>query len=163
MRFVFIFFAFILFVSCSVPKSAPELEAEKGQISIILSDWHLAASEAQFDRYFSYMADSSIFIGTDATEYWNKTEFMAYSKPHFDKGRAWSFKASDRHIYIDKFSEFAWFDEELITPNMGPCRGSGILKKVDSEWKILHYTLSLSIPNDIVGQIVKDIEANQSK
>lgn len=163
MKFVFLILGLFLFVSCSVPKSTPELEAEKSQISLVLNDWHLAAADADFDRYFNYMADSSIFIGTDASEYWNKSEFMTYSKPHFDKGKAWSFKASTRHIYIDQFSEFAWFDEELVTQNMGACRGTGILKKINSEWKISHYTLSLSIPNDMVGKVVKDIETFHAK
>jgi hypothetical protein len=41
------------------------------------------------------------FIG-DATETWNKMQFQAFAKPFFDRGKAWSFKAIERHIYVDK-------------------------------------------------------------
>jgi hypothetical protein len=41
------------------------------------------------------------FIGTDATENWNKMQFQAFAKPFFH-GKAWSFKAIERHIYVDK-------------------------------------------------------------
>lgn len=158
------FFLFLgLMFSCSVPKSESQIEQIKNEVEVLLSDWHDAAAQADFNRYFNHMADSSIFIGTDATEYWSKSEFMAYSKPYFDKGKAWTFKASKRRIYIDAVSDFAWFDEELETQNMGPCRGSGVLKKENQVWKIQHYNLTVPIPNALVGQFVKEIETELSK
>jgi hypothetical protein len=36
-------------------------------------------------------APDGIFIGTDATERWTVAEFKAYAKPHFDKGRGWTY------------------------------------------------------------------------
>jgi hypothetical protein len=33
----------------------------------------------------------------------------------------------DRHIDFSADSKTAWFDEMLDTPNLGPCRGSGVL------------------------------------
>jgi hypothetical protein len=32
------------------------------------------------------------FIGTDATENWNKTQFQAFAKPFFDRGKAWNLR-----------------------------------------------------------------------
>ena len=46
------------------------------------------------------MTDKSVFIGTDAGENWDIKAFKSFSKPYFDKGQAWSFKAIDRNIYI---------------------------------------------------------------
>jgi hypothetical protein len=41
------------------------------------------------------------FIGTDATENWNKMQFQAFAKPFFDRGKAW-ISAVESHIYFDK-------------------------------------------------------------
>lgn len=129
-------------------------EQPKTEINNVLDAWHKAASEANFETYFGLMTEDAVFIGTDATENWNLTEFKAYSKPHFDKGKAWSFTAVERNIYLNTSEDFAWFDE-LLDTQMKICRGSGILKKVDGEWKIGHYVLSIAVPNEHVSELVR--------
>jgi hypothetical protein len=148
-----------LISACSAEHSSTSIDifAEKASIDSTVTAWHKAAADANFDSYFELLADSSIFMGTDATEYWTKSEFMEYSRPYFEKGKAWTFYASIRRIYVDKSGIMAWFDEELVTENMGPCRGSGVLKKVNNAWKIEHYNLSIPIPNDLVRSIVSGI------
>ena len=79
---------------------------------------------------------------------------MVWAKPYFDRGRAWSFHAIDRHIYLDSTGTWAWFDE-LLNTQMKICRGSGVLVKVGKEWKIQHYVLSMTIPNDEVNAVTK--------
>ena len=129
-------------------------DKEKDKINIVLDNWHKAAAEAQFDTYFNLMTGDAIFIGTDAAENWNKTQFQAFAKPFFDRGKAWSFTAIERHIFFDKSGKTAWFDE-LLNTQMKICRGSGILVKVGNDWKIKHYVLSMTIPNDNVTEVVK--------
>lgn len=146
-----------LFFSCTPQKSPFNTQTEKSTITHILNDWHQAASEADFDRYFGYLSDESIFMGTDETEYWNKSEFETFAKPYFDKGKAWDFKVVSRNLYLSNDGKMAWFDEVLDTPNLGPSRGSGVLSKNSDIWKIEHYNLSIPIPNDIVGDIVQEI------
>ncbi len=143
-------FALIL-VSCS---STKDITSEKNSINLLLDNWHKAAAEANFDNYFNAMAEESIFIGTDATENWNKTEFKAFAKPYFDKGRAWSFTALERNIYFSKDGKIAWFDE-LLNTQMKICRGSGTLEKSNNKWKIKHYVLSMTIPNDNTTEVIK--------
>lgn len=127
---------------------------EKTEINLLLNNWHKAAAEAKFDDYFSYLDEESIFIGTDATENWNKKQFKDFAKPYFDKGRAWNFTALERHIYFDKSKNIAWFDE-LLNTQMKICRGSGVLIKSGKEWKIKHYVLSMTIPNDNTNDVIK--------
>ena len=125
----------------------------KAAISTTLDTWHKAAGNAEFETYFDLMTAGAIFIGTDATENWGLAAFKAYSKPHFDKGRAWSFTAVERNIYVSDTQDFAWFDE-LLDTQMKICRGSGVLKKVDGDWKIAHYVLSIAVPNEHVGELI---------
>jgi ketosteroid isomerase-like protein len=126
----------------------------KENINATLDSWHKAAAEANYKDYFNLMTDDAIFIGTDATENWNKADFQAFAKPFFDKGKAWSFTAVERHIYFDKTGKTAWFDE-LLNTQMKVCRGSGVLVKIGAEWKIKHYVLSMTVPNDNVTEVVK--------
>jgi len=129
---------------------------EKVEVNRTLDAWHKAAAEANFNNYFGMMTEDAVFIGTDPTENWNLKDFKAYAKPHFDKGKAWNFKAIERHIYFDNSGKLAWFDE-LLDTQMKICRGSGVLVKIGNEWKIKHYVLSMTIPNDNINEVVKII------
>lgn len=124
------------------------------QINNLLDNWHKAAGKADFNAYFNAMAEDAVFLGTDATEYWDKKQFMAYSKPYFDAGKAWNFTSLERHIYFDSTGDIAWFDE-LLNTQMKICRGSGVVVKQNGEWKIKQYVLSMTIPNDNSDDIIR--------
>lgn len=129
-------------------------EKIKMQINITLNGWHKAAAEADFKNYFDILTEDAVFIGTDATEYWSKTDFQAYAKPYFEKGKAWGFTPLKRHIYFSEDRKTAWFDE-LLDTQMKICRGSGVLVFINNQWKIKHYVLSMSIPNNNTDEVIK--------
>ncbi|MDG2356925.1 MAG: nuclear transport factor 2 family protein [Polaribacter sp.] len=81
----------------------------KKKIHRFLDDWDKAASEANFEAYYSKMDTASVFIGTDAAENWTKKQFENFSKPYFDKGKASSFVALERNIYTNDAHNFIWF------------------------------------------------------
>jgi hypothetical protein len=127
----------------------------KSEINLVLNNWHKAAAEANFNNYFNAMTDDAIFIGTDATENWNKPAFIQFAKPYFDKGKAWSFSTLERNIYFSSDKKTAWFDE-LLNTQMKICRGSGVLVvDKNGNWKIKQYVLSMTIPNDHTDEVVK--------
>lgn len=126
----------------------------KSELNTALDVWHKAAAKADASTYFGMMTDDAIYIGTDATENWDKKAFETFAKPYFDKGKAWSFKALERHIYFDASGKLAWFDE-LLNTQMKLCRGSGVAVKKGKEWKIKQYVLSMTIPNDNTNEVVK--------
>ena len=127
---------------------------QKKNINKLLDDFNQFAAQADYDKYFACYADESTFIGTDATEVWNKKEFMDWAKPFFDKGKAWSFTSLKRNIYFSADGNYAWFDEVLDT-QMKICRGSGVLEKIKGQWKVKQYVLSMTIPNEVVDEVVK--------
>ena len=128
-------------------------QSDKEIIERQLDAWHLAAAEADYDSYFSLMTNNAVFIGTDATENWQLEAFKQFSKPYFDRGKAWSFKAVERNVYLNKTEQIAWFDE-LLETWMGICRGSGVVLLESGEWKIAHYVLSAAIPNDDMDAVI---------
>ena len=133
-------FFLILLLNKSVSYSQSELDK-------IVDDWHLAASNAVFEPYFKTMTEDFIFLGTAPGERWTKEQFALFSKPYFDKGKAWDFKASNRTWNYSSNRKTAWFDEDLDTWMRG-CRGSGVLVKKKGEWKIAYYNLTVLIENE---------------
>lgn len=134
--------------------SIPGGAARVATVNATLDSFNRAAANADFNSYFNFYTDNSIFTGTDATERWNKKEFMAFAKPYFDKGKAWNFTSLERHIYFDTTSNYAWFDE-LLNTQMKICRGSGVLVKKNDGWKVEQYILSATIPNSFMDSVVK--------
>ena len=145
---------FLLLLLLLSVQSVVAQNQSKEPINKVIDAWHLAAATANFNAYFDAMADNAIFIGTDATENWDKKAFIAFAKPHFDKGKAWNFTALERNIYFSADGKTAWFDE-LLNTQMKICRGSGVIVKINNQWKIMHYVLSMTIPNDNVDEVVK--------
>lgn len=115
--------------------------------------WHNAAAIADAKTFFGFMDSSCIYIGTDASERWTKDEFIKFAKPYFDKGKAWDFKAYDRYIIFSEDGKMAWFDE-LLETWMGICRGSGVVIKNNENWKLLHYHLSVTVPNEKIYEFI---------
>lgn len=148
----------LLFFTFSVTLSAQNKgfyeNVQKKNISKVLDDLNTFAATADYKNYFDLYAEESTFIGTDATEIWNKKEFMIWAKPFFDKGKAWNFTSLKRSITFSKDGTYAWFDEILDT-QMKICRGSGVLEKIGGKWKIRQYVLSTTVPNEVIDEVVK--------
>ena len=107
MRIITFLLLCILSLSCKTAVKTNNIETEsvsteeiKKSINTSLDLWHKAAAEANFDNYFNLMTKEGVFIGTDATENWQNEAFKIFSKPYFDKGKAWSFTSVERNIYM---------------------------------------------------------------
>ena len=150
-----IFFTlFLLILSCTAISAQAKYEKEKAEISAMLDGFNIAAAKADFNTYFNYFAEESTFIGTDATEIWDKKAFMSWAKPYFDKKKTWNFTSVKRNIYFSKDGKLAWFDE-LLDTQMKICRGSGVVEKINGQWKVKQYVLSVTVPNEVVDKVVE--------
>ncbi|ROH99368.1 nuclear transport factor 2 family protein [Chryseobacterium daecheongense] len=154
-RFLYMVMLFLLSFTGISAQSKNKFEKEKAEISTMLDGFNIAAAKSDYEGYFNYFADESTFIGTDATEIWSKKEFMVWAKPYFDKKRTWNFTALKRNIYFSKDGKLAWFDE-LLDTQMKICRGSGVVEKINGQWKVRQYVLSVTVPNDVVDKVVAE-------
>jgi len=137
------------------PVSSDTTSQDKKSVNKFMDNWHHAAATANADDYFGGLNNDAIFIGTDATENWQKDDFYQWSKKYFDRGKAWSMNAIDRNIYFSGDKKIVWFDELLTTESLGICRGSGVLSLTDAGWKIEHYVLSITSPNETVDKVTQ--------
>jgi len=148
----------LLFPGCGNKTSGIINESRlKSEINQVITDWHESAAISDLKAYIGAMADSGVYIGTDATEYWTTPEFSAWSKPYFDQQKGWNLISLQRNIYLSSDKNTAWFDE-LLDTGMGLCRGSGVLQKTEGQWQIFHYVLSPTVPNDLINE-VKSLKA----
>lgn len=154
-RFLPLLLFALVTASCDQPKT--KLPKPTHSVDEVMDLWHMAASKADYEGYFgSFTSDSSIFMGTDATERWTIGEFKEWAKPYFDRGSAWTNVPKFRKVYYNSDSTVAWFDEELATVAYGELRGSGVLVLGKNGWTIDHYNLAIPIPNDLAkGFIAK--------
>lgn len=132
---------------------------DKISVNRTLDALHHNASVADFQGYFDLYHDSAIFIGTDASEVWNKETFKAYAKPHFDKGTGWTYLPRNRHIYFSSDRNVAWFDELLDNKSLGETRGTGVLIKAGEDWKLTQYHLAIPIPNSLADSVAEQIKS----
>lgn len=148
-------FLFLLYSVTNAQQNTelPDQATAKAQINAMLDSFNLAAAKADFNTYFNFYTEDAIFTGTDATERWDKPAFMAWAKPIFKRGRAWNFKALERHIYFDNTGTLAWFDE-LLNTEMKICRGSGVVVKEGNTWKLKQYILSTTVPNEKLDSVI---------
>jgi hypothetical protein len=144
-------FLFCACVTSNVVKT--DKNAIRKEVNTLIVNWHKAASDANFKEYFRVLDSTTVYIGTAAEEIWTKEQFANFSKPYFDKGKAWSFTTLERNIYMSESANIVWFDE-LIDTWMGTCRGSGVLEKKEDSWKIKQYVLSVAIPNDDIQAVI---------
>jgi hypothetical protein len=130
------------------------------EIARELDDFHDAAAHADEARYFGHFAPDGVFLGTDASERWDVAAFRAYAHPHFAQGKGWAFRGVRRRIAIR--GDFAWFEEDLETKNLGPARGSGVLVRQGPRWLVEQYVLSITVPNDRFKE-VRDLLTSPSR
>jgi ketosteroid isomerase-like protein len=143
---------FVFSAACRATAAAPPPEAE---VVAVLDDWHRAAAEADGARYLGHMADDAVFLGTDASERWTLAEFRAFCEPYFARGVGWTYEPRERHLVVQ--GELAWVDERLWNETYGQCRGTGVLRRADGTWRIVHYSLTLLVPNELAGEVVQVI------
>lgn len=129
------------------------------EIDLFLTAWHRSAAMADAKTYFDSLAPGAVFLGTDLHERWEKEAFRKWAAPYFQRASAWTFHASRRQVSLSVDGSTAWFDEDLLSESYWPCRGSGVLEKLEGQWKIRQYNLALTIPNEAIQSIKPLVEA----
>ena len=126
-------------------------------VEAVLNDFHDAAAKGDYTRYFSHFTDDAVFLGTDPSERWTTSEFKVYAKPRFERG-GWAYTPVKRNVFISKDGQTAWFDETVSSKKYGLMRGTGVLVKSGTTWKLAQYNLLKPIPNDLFDKTVETIE-----
>ncbi|MEO0423606.1 MAG: nuclear transport factor 2 family protein [Pseudomonadota bacterium] len=134
-------------------RGVPDLAAA----SAVLDALHTAASEADWDRYFSLYHPAARFLGTDATEDWDIPTFRAYASAT----DGWTYTLRDRALYRP-VEDVVMFHELLDNAKYGTSRGSGALVWAEGRLLITQYHLTFPIPNDLADAFTEEIRAYEA-
>jgi len=130
----------------------------------VLDDWHLSAARGDRNRYLGHMTLDSVFMGTDGSERWDFATFTAYVDRHFKPQEGWTYFPFERHVHFSEGNGTAWFDEKLNSPGYGALRGTGILRREGSTWKIVHYSMTFLVPNgETAREVVRVIREGETE
>ena len=148
-----------LFAALALAVAPPPTPEE--DVAEVIDALHAAAARADGPAYFDLFTPDARFIGTDATERWTLTEFRAYAEPYFARGQGWTYTPVERTVTLAPIQCMciAWYDEVLDSESYGVTRGSGVLRKTRSGWKVEQYVLSFAVPNDRARDVVAAIAA----
>jgi hypothetical protein len=66
-------------IACNVipPDKSKTTSSDSLSITVMLDSFNIAAANADYNGYFNYFDQDGVFMGTDATEHWNKAQFIA--------------------------------------------------------------------------------------
>jgi len=146
----------------ATPNSAPNAALVK-QVNAFVDSWHDDAAHARL-AYFDKIAADGVYIGTDRSEIWKRDAFREWARGYFQgKKSAWTFRATQRNVYASDDGKLIWFDELLDTQNMGHCMASGVIRKTAKGFEIVHYQLSVAVPNEIVDKVTGMIKEAETK
>ena len=121
-------------------------------VGAVLDDFHDAAASADADRYLGHLTEDAVFMGTDEWERWPKhPDFSDYAAQRFADG-GWSYRSVERNVQVA--GDVAWFDEVVFSERNGRFRGTGVLTRIDGEWKIAHYAMSFLIFNENWTEVI---------
>ena len=126
------------------------------KLDTLLDGLHQDAHEGNFETYFERYTPDAVFLGTDKAERWSMEEFKTYAEPAFADGNGWTYEVVERNWEGD--GQTRWFDEILFNEKLGHCRGTGVVQQIDGEWKIVHYALTMLVPNSIAAEVGAQIQ-----
>ena len=147
----------ILITSLVMLSAFIKADEQRGAIDALIDGLHQDAHEGNFQTYFARYSVDAIFLGTDKTERWTVEEFKAYAKPAFADGHGWTYTVVERNW--EGSGNIRWFDEILFNEKLGNCRGTGVVKLIEGEWKIAHYALTMLVPNEIAADVGAQTQA----
>jgi ketosteroid isomerase-like protein len=125
------------------------LQSEQELIAQVIDGMHAAASRADLAAFLRAYTGDGVFMGTDDWERWSRPDTLdAYVTDRFKDGTGWQYTSVQRHIKIAAEQKIAWFDEITVSPKWGRFRGTGVMHKIQGQWKIAHYSLSFLVPNE---------------
>ena len=136
--------------SCNTAPKSIDRNDEIDILNTFIDNWHHAAAIANENVFFGSLDSNAVYLGTDPQERWLKHEFMEWGIKYFERDTAWAFIPYNRIWEFSDDLQYAWFDE-LLETHMGICRGSGVVKRYKDGWKIKHYNLALTLPNELMN------------
>jgi hypothetical protein len=131
------------------------------RVNAFVDAWHDDAAHAR-PAFFDKIASDGVYIGTDKSERWTREAFREWARPAFARPVAWAFTRLHRNVQFSPDRRFIWFDEQ-VRSSMGILQASGVIRPAAGSFEMVHYQLSIAVPNDVMPQVTTTIKAFESQ
>jgi len=142
-------------------RPAPSDADVTSRVNAFVDAWHQDAAHAR-PAFFDKIASDGIYIGTDKTERWTREAFREWAKPAFARPVAWAFTPLHRNVRVSPDRTFVWFDQQ-VRSSMGILQATGVMRPAADSFEMVHYQLSIAVPNEIIPEVTGAIKAFESK
>ena len=145
-------FALLLAGGAALPARAGD-DALTARVHAFVDEWHADAAHAR-PAFFDKIAADGIYIGTDRTERWTRDAFKTWAARFFERESAWTLVPRERHVRWSTDGAVIWFDEQLDS-SMGVLQATGVMRAAGERLEIVHYQLSIAVPNGVQPQVTE--------
>jgi hypothetical protein len=108
---------------------------------------HKAGADANPTAFTALLAQDVVFLGMDGANRLEGQAVRNFVTGNFAKGNAWTYRSGQRETRLSNDGSVAWFDESLEHDQLGHGRGTGVLIRINEEWKVAQYNLTVPQPN----------------
>ncbi len=160
MKYIFIFFSLIFFLSGCTQRQEVNIEAEMLKVKEVVDKFALMMETENLKMFESIISkdEDMVNYGTDAAERWvGFTAFKDAIQKHFDGFENSKLTVSNQTIKVHSSGEVAWFTEivdwNLVaggTPlNLEGIRITGVLEKRNDKWVIVQFHGSVPVQGQV--------------
>ncbi len=123
----------------------------------LLHDLHHAATVADAERFFASFDPEAMIFGSTARL--TLARFRALREPYFARGQGLPSTPIEHQVYLSTSGDLAWFEELVEVFQHDRLRGTGVLRRVDGAWKLVHYSVMILVPRQLAGDFAPRIES----
>lgn len=107
---------------------------------------HKAGADADAAAFESLLAEDVVFLGVGGAGRLEGQAAREYFSAHLAQGDAWAYSSGLRETQVSADGNVAWFDETLEHDQLGGGRGTGVLIRSGTGWKVAQYNLTVPLP-----------------
>lgn len=168
MKKVILLSSFALLIACKEKSTSSEKTAafDPTPVQKAMETVHKAFNERDTASMFAYFSNDSKFFGTDVAENWDVEGFKEYMREYVAKSKSKEpiYKVVGREITPSADGKTAWVVETLDYPKLPiDVRGTAVLEKTKSGWKLKLQQWHFLIDNDDVNDVCTVIEMKQDQ
>ena len=150
----------IALVSCQTEKKAEPVDkdAVKTEVANFMDELYSVFTTKNFDLYANRLCDDGLFVGTDRTEFMDKSALIEAQKSMFDDPEfVFTYKLTKRVVRVANDGKSALvIDQFEDTPVFGPdmpVRLTSQVIKTENGWKVDYMGWGLIPDNEDLGKI----------
>jgi hypothetical protein len=107
-----------------------------------LDTFHRAMADAETKALISTLSPDAVLLGLDGNTRWAGENLGELIGQRFSRVPDVDVSVRQREVRLSPDGGTAWFDESLLYDGIMQGWGSGVLVKIDTDWKIAQYHLS---------------------